>query len=103
MRVNDQDAEIRKPVVPWRRQGEPVADALGLLIGTGQHIEFECEIGGIARHWPNNSQIAPGRVSRRLRWPGAALGHKVEAWLVREDAAEMRRTAQRAADVGAEF
>jgi hypothetical protein len=76
-----------------RRQGELVADPLHHLVRAGQHVQFEGEVGGAARHRPVNGKIAAHRDWRRLRRAGAALGHQVKGRLVGEDAAEMRRRA----------
>jgi hypothetical protein len=54
MFVDDQYAEIGEPIVPRRRQREPVTDALSPFVRPCQHVEFEREIGGAARHGANH-------------------------------------------------
>jgi hypothetical protein len=89
--------------VARRRQGELVPDPLHQFVGPGQHRQFEGEIDSAARHRPVHRKIAAHRDRRRLRRPGTALRHQIEGRLVGEDATEMRRRAQRAADIGAEL
>ena len=94
MIVDDEHAKALQILMPGGRQRQFVADSLRRLVGSGDDIELQGEIGGAARHRPRDREPTADRYVRHMRRPGAVHRHKIEARLVREDAAEMRRAAQ---------
>ena len=102
MRVDQQHAEVAQHAMARPRQHQPPADALALLVGSGDHVERERDIVRAARHRPDDRQAVAGRGQRRQFRDGvAAHRHDAVGRLVGEHAAKVRRRAQRAADVRA--
>ena len=99
MLADRQDAEIAEPVVARRRQRQLVTDPVGQLVRSGQDRQCEGEIGGATGHRPSHGEIDAPRHSWGLRRASAAQWNQIDARLMREDAAEMRRRTQRTADV----
>ena len=89
-------------VVARRRQRETVADAVLELVRSGDRVEQRDEIVGGAGHRADHREIDRTRQGRQEGRRMAARRHEIVGRLVREDAAEMGRRAQRAADVGAQ-
>ena len=101
--IDQQSPEAVKSVMSWRRQCELVPDPLGSLVGSRQDVQLDSEIGRAAGHRADNSEIATHRYRWRIRRTRAPQGNEIETGFVGENAAIMRRSPQRAADVGAEF
>ena len=76
------------------RQGELIADSLQQLVRSGEHLQFEGEIGGAARHRTDNGEVAADRDHPHLRRDMTTQRYEVDGGPVRENTAEMRRPAQ---------
>jgi hypothetical protein len=72
MGVDQQDAELGQPLMTRRRQGEAIAEPIG-IIGTGEQAKRKVEIAGGTRERPDNTQphrAVSGRGGRARRtWP----------------------------------
>ena len=101
--VDHQHAMARQLLVPRRPQREPVADAGGQFVGAGDDVEQQRQVTCGARHRSDDDEVVVARQRRRAGRCMAAAGHQPERRLERHDAGEVRRHAQRAADVGTEL
>ena len=102
MLLDDQDPEVAEPIVARGRQSHVVRDAERQRVRSGHHVEQEHEVAGGARHRADNGEVEIDRQGRRGRSDHAAGCRQPECRLVRTDAAEMRGSAQRAGEVGAD-
>ena len=70
-------------VMPRGRQRQAIADAVARLVGSGDHVEREREVGGAARHRPDDRQIAPAGdragAGGRL-WPRSGTRPRLGLW-----------------------
>src|SRR5262245_13364406 len=102
MLLDHQHAEILQAAVPGRGQGEAIANALTVLVRTGNHVQEETEIGSAPGHRTGHGQINVARQGLRSRRGVPAYWHQAKGRLVRVDATKMRGPPQRTADIGAE-
>ena len=104
MGVDQQHAEVAQRAMARLRQLQAPANAVTLLVGSGNHVERERDILRAARHRPHHRQAVAGRRQCRLSREGVATPcHDAVGRLVGEHAAIVRRRTQRAADVRAEL
>jgi hypothetical protein len=102
MLVEDQDTEVAEPLVARRRQRQVVRHTERQRVRTGHYVEQEREVAGSARHRTDNGEVKVDRQCRRVRRDHTAIRRQPECRLVSVDTAEMRGSAQRTGDVGAD-
>ncbi len=100
--VEDQDPEVLEPLTTRGRQRQPMRHTERQRIRPGHDVEQQRQVAGAARHRTDDGEIVLDRQGRRGRRHHAAGRRQPERRLVRVDAAEVRRCAQRTRDVGAD-
>ena len=104
MRIDQQHAEVAQRPMPRLRQRQAPADAVALLVGSGDHIERKAISFALRAIGPTTARPSPadGKAGCLGKlWP--RLAYDAVGRLVGEHAAIVRRRAQRAADVRAEL